>query len=187
MTADRSPLEEWLIRARVSPALRRRKSAVVEAWRERIFDGFPHDAVGFLRGEGDPFRNPLGHRIRVATERTVDVLVGDVAAQDAPGVIDGFVRARALQGHGASTTLRFVFDLKSAVRGVMGSDLTAAEALDIDDGIDALALVAFDVFTRCRDEVHDIRMRAERRRVATLIQRFAPIEDPEPVESEVQG
>jgi hypothetical protein len=187
VTADLSPLDEWLARARVSPAVRRRKAALVQAWRERVFDGFPPDAADFLRGEGDPFRNPLGHRIRVATERMVDVLVGDAAAQDATGAIDGFVRARALQGHGASTSLRFVFELKSVVRGVMGSDLTAADALDIDAGIDALVLVAFDVFTRCRDEVHEIRMRAERRRVATLIQRFAPIDDPAPGEPEAQG
>ena len=70
----------------------------------------------------------------------------------------------------------FVHQLKRAVREVLGgaSDegLPSRARSELEDRIDALALSAFEVYTRCREQVFEIRVRAAHRRAATLLERF---------------
>jgi len=76
---------------------------------------------------------------------------------------------RAVQGQRPSQALEFVFLLKRALRGVLGEAYDAA----FDERVDGLALVAFDAYVTCREEIHEIRVREARRRVGLILERFS--------------
>jgi len=81
----------------------------------------------------------------------------------------------------------FVFLLKRAVREVLeeGSrpSLPARVLSDLEARVDALALSAFETYTRCREDVFEIRVREAQRRTAALLERFnreTPVGEPAP-------
>jgi hypothetical protein len=142
---------------------------VLASWRARIFRSFPEQTARFLERETDPFRNPIGERIRLSSEQLLDGVLRGCAPGDLHGAADGLVRVRAVQGGRPSAALECVFLLKCAMRQAIGERRAAA----FDTRIDALALVAFDAFIRCREEIHEIRVRESQRRVALLMRRFS--------------
>jgi hypothetical protein len=153
--------------------LRGRQADILTAWRELMLASFPEQTARFLRRERDPFRNPLGHRIRESTEVLLEGIGQGRALHLLAGPLDALVRFRAIQGQPPSQALEFVFLLKRACRDTLGASLNAEAASALESRIDGLALSAFDAYSRCREEISEIRVREARRRVATLFERVA--------------
>jgi hypothetical protein len=157
--------------------LRGRQAELLTAWRELILATFPEQTARFLRRERDPSANPLGDRIRAGTEVLLEGIAQGRPLHDLAGALDTLVRFRAVQGQSASQALEFVFLLKRAVRETFGRALDETSRGALDGRIDALALSAFDAYTRCREEIHEIRVRDVKRRVATVFERLTAGDD----------
>jgi len=151
----------------VRPVLDRDR--VLAAWRQRIFRTFPAETATFLERETDPFRNPLGDRIAEGTARLLDGLLRGCAPAEMREAMDVLVRLRAVQGHPPSQALEFIFLLKDALRLVVGGE----DAAVFDRRVDAMALVGFDAYARCREEIQEIRVRELRRWVALVLRCFS--------------
>jgi len=82
-----------------------------------------------------------------------------------------------------------VFLLKRAVREVLQeASADAAVLSDLESRVDALALAAFETYTRCREELFEIRLRASQRRVATLLERYGrEVPGDEPTDNEEES
>src|SRR3989304_4581594 len=100
-------------------------------------------------------------------------------------LLDGIVRIRAVQDFTPSQALAFVFALKKVIRGELGRPPHLyplplggggqgeggewAEDLGALDGrIDEVALLAFDLFMRCREQMFTIKADEARRRTSLL-------------------
>ena len=125
----------------------------------------------------------MGHRSRDSLEELFDGLLAGRPAADLTGALDGIVRIRAVQELSPSRALEFIFLLKRAVREALGDD-TRADLTDLDAAIDRLALAAFDLYTQCKEKVHELRRNEIRRNASGLLermQRAAAAKQAEPV------
>lgn len=141
-------------------ALTARRAAVLDRWFQAVLATYPEETARFLTGVGDPFANPVGHTLREGLGRLYDGLVAGAPAEEFSAAIDGIVRIRAVQEFKPSAAVGFVYSLREILRGELaGCGLVAAEQAALEDGIDRLALVAFDVYMQCREKIFAIRVR----------------------------
>ena len=149
----------------LSAALAHRKSAVVKRWFDRMLQMYPESTTGFLAHEKDPFRNPIGHTLKESLSTLFDGLIrpGDVAAL-APALED-IVRIRAVQDFTAGQAVAFPFLLKQILRTEFTADASRYpdEFAALESRIDELALLAFDLYMKCRERVFEIRANEAKR------------------------
>lgn len=144
-----------------------RRTEILEAWRRRIYATYEGPTADFLAKGGDRFRNPAADAIRRGTEATLDAFFARAPREDLARALDGIVRLRAVQDFLPSGAVDFVFGLKDAVREAAGADAAA----ELSERIDALALVAFDVYAACRQRIADVRVAEAKARLGQLLER----------------
>jgi hypothetical protein len=154
--------------------LKDRKSEVVGEWLEQTLRTYPESASRFLSLEKDPFRNPVGNTLKSGLTALCDHILGDADPAEAAQALDGIVRMRAVQDFSAGQAVAFIFLFKRAMRGVLRGDVTRfpEEAAALEARVDELALRAFDVFMKCRQQTYEIKANEARRRVAILERSF---------------
>lgn len=85
------------------------------------------------------------------------------------------MRVRAIQDFSPSQAVGFIFCLKDVIRQEVGKgsrdEKIAAELLKLDSKIDTLALIAFDVYVKCREQVYELRTNEIKNRYSRLLQR----------------
>jgi hypothetical protein len=165
------------------------RGEALERWRGLVFASYPEEAVRFFRKEKDGFKNPVGQSIHRATEAILDGALLGRDAEGVPEALEAIVRIRAVQEFSPSEAVAFVFLLKRAVREVLEgvlSDGPPAEALSgLESRVDALALAAFETYTRCREELFEIRLRSAKRRVSVLLERYGrEVPEDEPADNQ---
>ncbi len=156
--------------------LKQEREAILEAWRQVIRDSYPQETARFLLREQDQFANPVGHFIRSGTESVLDQILGDMDGDVIRATLDPLVRIRAVQDFKPCDALRFIFDLKQVVRDRvspdMGLEKGAWELLEFESRIDRLALLAFEMYVRCRDRIGEIQVESIKRRYAVILKRM---------------
>jgi hypothetical protein len=151
-----------------------RRSDVVREWLDRTFRTYPESAGRFLSLERDPFRNPVGHALKEGLALLFDRVIENTDLAAARPALDGIIRMRAVQDFTAGQAVAFVFLLKQAMRGVLQGEIARfpAEYAALEARIDELALLAFDVFMKCREQIYEIRANEAGRRVSLLERAF---------------
>ncbi len=166
-------------------ALAAKKRAIVEAWLARTLQSYPGHTSRFLSQEKDPFRNPVGCTLAEAFPALFDQAIEGPDAAALPCLLDPVVRMRAVQDFSASQAVGFIFLLKQVLRDVLcrpphpplspdgeeekGEGVARVESLAVLDArIDQIALTAFDLFMKCREQLYEIRANEARRRLFVL-------------------
>ena len=135
------------------------REAILEQWIAETLASYPSATVAFIAGEKDPFRNPVGETVRRSLAVLLDQLYGAMEPADIARALDDIVRLRAVQDLAPSDAVGFVFLLKPILRRFApGEDL-----LSLNQRIDALALLAFEKYMHCREQVAEIRVKEGRR------------------------
>jgi RsbT co-antagonist protein rsbRD N-terminal domain len=145
------------------------RDPILEQWIAETIHSYPPSAAPFLAGEDDPFRNPVGHTLRESLTTLFDELRGDMETDRIAPAMDAIIRIRAVQDLTASQAVGFVFLLKPILREFAPAHdpvlLDASLNLSLNDRIDQLALMAFDKYMQCREQLADIRVSEGRRRI----------------------
>lgn len=140
----------------------RKRSAIVDRWVKNVFDSYPSSSVDFLKSQKDQFANPVGHTISRTAEKVFDELVGSCDAERIRSALSDLVKMRAVQEFSPSQAIGFVFDLKTVIRGEVrkeGEEKMNYEGLaELDSKIDAIALIAFDLYMESREKLFRIRL-----------------------------
>jgi hypothetical protein len=156
----------------------------VEEWLASTLGTYPEQAGRFLRDEQDPFRNPVGHTLRVALASLAAELFGEFDRGRVARALEAVVRIRAVQEFTPSEAVGFVPLARSASRVLGRGPELAPECLGVlDRRIDELVLMAFDLFEKCREEIRAISTRAARRR-AYVVERIHGATDDRDVPAE---
>lgn len=137
---------------------------IVERWVERTMASYPAEMLPFLSSEKDPFRNPVGHALRENLATLAAELLGTMNRQAIAPALDALIRLRAVQSFSPAEAVRFVFDLRSVVQEASG-----AIPESLQSRIDELALMAFDQYMKCREQIFELRAREPRSRVLGAI------------------
>jgi len=155
--------------------LTQKKSQILDRWIKLLYDSYPPETAVFLKKEKDKFDNPMGYRIAQGLDGLLDALVQEMETEQVLAALDEVIRIRALQDCSPSRALAFIFLLKNIVREELAKDLKkenlAAELADLDSRIDGLALLGFDVYTRRREKIYELRVNEVKNRVSGLLRK----------------
>lgn len=145
-------------------ALEEKGSAILKQWIARTLQSYADQTSRFLLDEKDPFRNPVGHALKEGLPVLFEELAGGMDAARITPALDSIVRIRAVQDFTASQAVAFVFLLKKIVHEELAGENLAA----LEERIDELALLAFDLFMKCREKIYEIKANEARRRVFVM-------------------
>lgn len=153
--------------------LQDRKDAIVGRWFDEALAAYPADGGAFFKRQKDRFANPVGHTVREGTRALFDALLEGADVQAVQGTLEDMLKVRAVQQFPASTAVGFVLRLKDVIRTELGETRRGPALADelerFEARIDELALVAFDVFVACREDLARIRIKEMQRRVSWIV------------------
>jgi hypothetical protein len=137
-----------------------REEAIVERWVAQTLSSYPAETRAFLSGEQDPFRNPVGHTLRKSLTELAHEVLGEMDRDRVAKVLDALIRLRAVQNFGPAGAVGFVFGLRAAMQETAG-----AVSETLQRRIDELALMAFEQYMSCREQVFELRVNELRSRM----------------------
>ncbi len=143
----------------MSPAMST-EEAVVERWVELTLNSYPAETLSFLSGEQDAFRNPVGQTLRKSLAALVHEVLGAMDNGRMLEALDALVRMRAVQNFSPADAVRFVFALRAAIR-----EATGAVPESLHSRVDELALMTFDQYMSCREQIFQLRVNELRSRM----------------------
>ena len=171
--------------------LQENKSAIVDRWLDLILETYPADTRRFLKRQKDPFANPVGTTISKEIDALYMAFLQGIDSERISPILDRIIRIRAIQEFTPSQAVAFVFLLKNAVRENLGTEIRdnrLSEALLVmESRVDEMALLAFDVFMKCREKIFEIRANEAKNQVSRLLQRAGIVSEiprKEPVSEE---
>lgn len=164
----------------LSDLLLEHKDDIVDSWLEQTLASYHTDTALFLKRENNRFANPVGNALRIGIQKIFEALLEDSDFEsDFEGVcgqLNEIIKIRAVQDFTPSRAISFVFDLKKIIRSVLKKELRASEVRsDLDafeTRIDQVALFAFDIFVRCREQLYELRVDEVKRSVSTVFKRL---------------
>ncbi len=138
--------------------LAQKKEAVVTAWFSIVANSYPAETARFLSNQKDPFANPVGQTTHKSLVELIQQLDRELDAKAAQAALDPILRIRAIQDFTPARAVGFVFDLKNILHKTLKIDHTTYDEMRIlEQRIDSLALMAFDVFMHCREKIFDLK------------------------------
>ncbi len=153
-----------------------RKAAVLQRWLDLILESYPPETARFLQRDADRFVNPVGHTLSEGTAAILEEMLHGADPGRLNDHLDRIVRIRAVQQLSPSQAVAFVFQLKQAIREVLGEEWRptplAGELLEFETALDRLALQAFDLYTRCREKIYELRVGEARRQSEVVLERL---------------
>jgi len=178
---------------KLSTFLSAKRSVILEKWFEEILDTYPSATSSFLKKQNDPFTNPVGQNILHGIEGLFDELLHWVRPDKASPFLDNIIRIRAIQDFTPSQAISFIFSLKKVIREELKNDpglnsiqnnsglenRIAEELLTLEDKIDGLALLAFDIYMKCREKIYDLKANEVKNMTFGLLKRAKLICDSE--------
>ncbi len=154
--------------------LLQKKSPIVKKWCDVVLSTYPKESQKFLRKQKDQFANPVGRTIFEGIESIFDELLHEANADKIALFLDNIIRVRAVQEFSPSQAVGFIFGLKKVIREELESEIlkegVTEELAAFHSRIDALALLCFDIYTQCRQEIFDIRVKEVKTRSERLLQ-----------------
>ena len=139
--------------------LSEKKSAILNRWYDAVLDTYPSDTSGFLKGQKNPFLNPVGSTIFQGIENLFEELLCEnnspiptdksphppftkggqggikdgsewISGERASLFLDNIIRIRAVQEFTPSQAVAFVLLLKNAIREELKSELVERQLLE---------------------------------------------------------
>lgn len=141
--------------------LEEKKKQILTVWIERTLDSY--SSSGFFKRSRDQFANPIGFNIRDGLTKIFDLIIQEAAMEEFTAPMDQVIRIRAIQDFSPSQAIAPFLELKWVIRQVLADDKKLLhEKIDIANlecEIDKVALAAFDIYTRCREQLYQVRIK----------------------------
>jgi hypothetical protein len=142
--------------------MKRKEEAILEKWFARTVETCSGETVQFLATEKDQFRNPVGFALRGNLLILLREVLGKMDSTCTKPALEAIVRVRAVQDLTATQATGFIFLLRPIMRGLMPE----FDVVLLECKIDQLALLAFEEYVHCREQLAEIRLNESRRALA---------------------
>jgi len=139
---------------------------IVQKGLSRTLDTYPEQTSRFLLQTKDPFRNPVGGVLREGLPVLFEELAGRFNRDRIQSALGEIVRVRAVQEFTPGQAVGFIFLLRQIIREELRPAQYDPGALE--RRIDELVLIAFDLYSGCRDKMSEIKVNEAKRRVFVL-------------------
>jgi hypothetical protein len=140
------------------------RGSAAQQWLVRTLETYPPVTSRFLIEEKDRFRNPAGHVLRESLPVLLEEVLGEMNLERLAPALEQVVKVRAVQDFTASQAVGFVFLLKDVLRQSQPGGLEPA----VEQRIDQMVLLAFDLFVKCREKMDEIKAGEARRSTYVL-------------------
>lgn len=162
--------------------LAQNRKAISGRWLDIVVNSYPADTAQFLKSQKDLFANPVGQTTAKGLDALVDeVVTGDMDPIAAAAALDPIIRIRAVQDFTPSKAVAFILSLKTIVRDILGKELKdsahGTDLADLDRRIDELCLIGFDIYMRCREQVFQLKVDTERKKIYSAFSRAGLIDE----------
>ena len=142
--------------------LRTRKGAICENWIEKILDSYPSRSRAFYRTKRDEFLNPVGNVLSSRAGAIIDSLLEGFDEGSLSSLLEDVIKIRAVQDFSPSQALEFLPLLKKALQeeldGLRPRTTWPQELEELEARIDRATLLAFDIYTGCRQRIYELRI-----------------------------
>lgn len=160
---------------KIEQVLLQKKKVVLKEWFRLILETYPDETAQFLKKEKDPFANPVGSKIWDGIDGLFEELLKEINPLKVSSFLDDIIRVRAVQDFTPSQAVTFIFLFKKVIREELRNELGDKGFLDelfrLESRIDELALIAFDVYSKCREMIFEVRTNEVKNRYFRLLQR----------------
>ena len=165
----------------LAEVLSEHKNPILTKWLDLTLQTYPPDTRKFFKSRTNRFANPVGWTFSDGMALIFDaLLVGEsLDTEDVRSVLDGIIRMRAVQDFTASEEVDFIYILKPVIRETMRKEVhderVAQDLQAFESRIDRLALLAFDVYMRCREKIFDLRAKELKNRTSRILERACQV------------
>lgn len=170
ISGDYMELESFLIK---------KKEAILNRWLMLIMEMYPEESSHQYMRANDKFTNPVGHIMSEETKLIYEEILKDMDFEKLTVSLENILRIRAVQDFSPARATSFIFLLKNAIREEtereIKEDKLCVQLLNFELKIDRLALFAFNLYTKCRDAICEIRIKEikdETARALSLLQKM---------------
>jgi hypothetical protein len=155
--------------------LSEKRPSILKRWIDHILDTYPADTANFLREKKNRFTNPVGHSVSEGVEGIFEDLLQGINQDKVSPFLDNIIRIRAIQEFTPSQAISFVFFLKKIIRDEISKEIRENSLSDeltlLENHIDSLGLLAFDIFMSCREKLYDIKANEMKNMTFRLLQK----------------
>ena len=155
--------------------LEEKKTTITKRWLDSIIASYPNDNSGFLMNQKDRFANPVGYTFSKGIDGILEVLVKGEDFAESLTFINDIIKVRAIQDFTPAKAMAFIFQLKTIVREELGKEIRQnqinAELFEFESKIDDLALTAFNIYVKCREQIYELRTDELKRMTFSLLKK----------------
>jgi hypothetical protein len=155
--------------------LSEKRPAILKRWFDAVLETYPADTSNFLKKQKNQFTNPVGHTIYQGMEHILEELLRGTDLDKLVPSLDNIVRIRAVQDLTPSQAVSFILFLKKIIREELGNNVrehsACGDILGLEDRIDTLALMSFDIYISCREKIYELKANETKRLTYRLLQR----------------
>ena len=142
--------------------LEQHRESIIAEWIDLTINSYEPEMVRFLKREKNPFANPVRSTIMTNIAKLFDGILNDFNMDECSHGLDEIIKLRAVQDFSPSMALAFIFDLKKILheklKGQLSSDELIKELYQFGEQIDLLTRMAFDIYTKYRNKIYEIRL-----------------------------
>jgi len=171
--------------------LKEKRPNILKRWINLILDTYPAESARFFRSQKNRFANPVGSIVAKGAEDLFDEILQENNPDKISTFLDNIIRVRATQDFTPSQAVSFIFLLKKVLREELDKEIQENdiddELLAIESRIDDVALLAFDIFVKCREKIFELKAMELNNQTYTLLKRAKLIIDLEEQETSRKG
>ena len=131
--------------------LKQNKDSITARWIDQTINTYGPEMVRFLKQEKDQFANPVRNTIVTSLKDILEGILNSKNIDELYPELEEIVKLRAVQDFSPSSALSFLFSLKNIIRDEVNStdqiEITSTEMQVMDDKIDTLLKMAFDIYS----------------------------------------
>ncbi|HDL17497.1 MAG TPA: hypothetical protein ENH29_00415 [Bacteroidetes bacterium] len=143
--------------------LKQQKSEILQNWIQSILTSYPSGAVNFLKNQKDQFQNPVGQTVVREAEVLLEQLLSKAEMEKVKVSLDNIIRIRAVQDFSPSQAVAIFSSLKNILIDLLATELQEEklrrEFFQLERKIDQFALLAFEIYSQCREKIYKIRLK----------------------------
>jgi hypothetical protein len=153
-----------------------KKRRIVRKWIDLIFENYPVDTQKFFKKEKSRFANPVGQTVNEEAGILYDELIKERSdPKNVTACLENIIRIRAVQDLSPSHAIGFVLQLKRLIREELEEKVPvnglSSQLQALENRIDEVALLAFDIYSQCRQKIYELRVNEVKRQVGRLLER----------------
>lgn len=160
------------------------RAAILERWNHLIVETYPPNTSRFLRRERDRFINPVGYTISQEIGVLFEELLGGMDLERISRSLENIMKIRSVQDFPPSEGVGVILLLKKTIREKLGSEVSDVRVFEewsaLESKIDSMALLAFDIYMKCREKIFEIKVnevKGETQRILRLLERTSPVSE----------